>query len=222
MPSKRSYRVYQGLPRMKTEQRLKVPQVTYRPFRFQIRSILKPELYKVSMSGLTIHRRGIGRPKIGIDPLEARAVPHYEVKGTLPERIFYKLLRDTYKLVPGWDFSFQSRLDGGRMELGGYVADFLFRFMMINVQVQGPQHNEWFWVQKDREEAMALEEMGYRVVPLWEETVYDEYALNNFTNKLLGWQHSTGGEQADVVPNATGQQFGIIDGQLQNIRNLIP
>jgi hypothetical protein len=54
-----------------------------------------------------MHKRGIRRPKVGIDPLEARAVPISQVRGTLPERIVYKYLTDRLYLSPEVDFTFQ-------------------------------------------------------------------------------------------------------------------
>jgi hypothetical protein len=55
-----------------------------------------------------LHRRGIRRPKVGEDELEARAVPHSLVRGTLPERIIYKYLVEMFHMIPGVDFDFQS------------------------------------------------------------------------------------------------------------------
>lgn len=70
----------------------------------------------------TLRRRGVKRIRVGEDELEKRAVSEEAAGGvaTLPERIVYReLLRRRVT------FDFQSSLLGGRLRLGGMVADFI-------------------------------------------------------------------------------------------------
>ena len=53
-------------------------------------------------------------------------MPKEQVNGTLPERILYLALIRVMHFSPNADFDFQSSQEGGRLELGGLVADFLF------------------------------------------------------------------------------------------------
>lgn len=58
-------------------------------------------------------------------PEERTAVAPPGFLGTYPEYVAHQeLVRQGY--LPGIDFSFQSKLLGGRSEIGGLVADFLF------------------------------------------------------------------------------------------------
>jgi len=84
------------------------------------------------MDWFTLHKRGPRRSRVGEDPLEARAVPHDYIKGTLPERIVYYYLVNYMKFQAGVDFDFQSSMEGGRIELGGMVVDFLVPLYAYN------------------------------------------------------------------------------------------
>jgi len=144
---------------------------------------------------------------VGEDPLEARAVPHGLVRGTLPERILYKALVDLLHFVPGFDFDHQTSLQGGRMELGGIVADFLFQYLKIAIQVQGPTHTEYFRTVKDAEQQGALNELGYTVYYIWEDDIYDEMKLENWLRRVFNWAEGSGNGQ-----QISGNSQGIVSG----------
>lgn len=148
--------------------------------------LLRPEV--ISPDGLiTIHRRGLNvddyRPP---DPREAWAKPQDEMpmKGTLPERVVFKSLEDRHLI-----FDFQSSLFGGRVELGGLVADFIVQFRKeLVIRVQGRfWHGEFdretgdlisgeiSQGRRDDEQRAMLEEMGYEVLDYWEEYADDQF-----------------------------------------------
>lgn len=86
-----------------------MPGVPKRPVRFQVRSLIDyPFLTPPPPPGFVIHRRGSVGSWIGILPLEMRATPHDQMRGTLPERIIYKYLTESLRFVEGADFDFQS------------------------------------------------------------------------------------------------------------------
>jgi hypothetical protein len=138
------------------------------------------------------------RPWVGLDPLEERAAQG--MRGTLPERIIYKYLTDKMHFVPNVDFDFQSSLQGGRLDTGGIVADFLFRYLMVVLNPLGPTHGEYWRHRKDEEQIMALEELGYQVYMIEEGDVYDEQKLEWWMRRIFGWVH-TGA--ADRIPQAS-------------------
>ena len=143
---------------------------------------------------ITIHRRGLNvddyRPP---DPREAWATPQSEMpmRGTLPERVVYKALTDRHI-----EFDFQSSLVGGRLELGGLVADFVIPRPPTIIRVQG-----LFWHgdfdretgnlingeldqgRRDDVQRSILEDMGYWVVDFWENTADDEFLVDS-------WMHT--------------------------------
>lgn len=165
--------------------RIKVPQPLYRPFHMKQKRIITRSKYQNNPWWWILHRRGLTRPKVGPDPLEARAIPHSLVKGTKPERIVYKyLLR--IGLVTGVDFTFQTSQDGGRLEMGGIVVDFLFPAMKMILQVQGPTHDTYLRSKKDEEQHMLLSAMGYEVVYIDMETIYNEPKFEDVMRQLFG------------------------------------
>lgn len=165
--------------------RIKIPQNPTRPLQVNSKDLLKREDIRQDPSWFVKHKRGPRRPKVGEDVLEARAVSKYQVKGTLPERILYKALVNLIHLTPGVDFDFQSSQSGGRMELGGLVADFLFFFMKMVIQVQGPTHTDFLRARKDEEQKAILEDMGYRVFDIDLEMVYNEYRFEEWLRRLF-------------------------------------
>lgn len=154
--------------------RIRIPQPPDRPIRLIQRRPIRAEKYKPSYWWFVEHRRGIYRPRVGEDPLEARAVKETTVRGTLPERIVYKWLVSMMRFIPDVDFDFQSSLQGGRMELGGILADFLFPNIKIIIQVQGPTHKVFLRSMKDEEQRQLLAEMGYTVYEIGLDTIYNE------------------------------------------------
>lgn len=202
MPAKQGY--YTGrrrFPRMKSEYRIKLPPIIKRPVRFQVRSLIKKEFLRQSPWWFIMHRRGVqGRGEVGPDQLEARAVPKSLVRGTLPERILYAALVTYLHFIPGIDFNFQSSLQGGRVQFGGIVADFEFPNLRLVIQVQGPTHTEFIRIKKDQEQRLALEEMGYTVVEVTDELIYNEIRLDDWLRRTFGWIASggSGGYEVDI------------------------
>lgn len=219
-----SFYTYPRRPAKKTERRIEMPQIPLRPARFRISSLVRQELVHKDPWWLIIHRRGISRPHVGEDPLEARAVPHDLVRGTLPERIIYKSLVDKFRLVPDIDFIFQSSLQGGRIDTGGIVADFLFPYLKMVINPLGPTHKEYLREQKDDEQIMALEEMGYVVYMIEEEDVYNETKFNDWMRARLGWIH-TGAQMSppefDGVESNNGFQADKLKTELMELSDYI-
>lgn len=158
--------------------RIKIAQPSLRPLKVSsLRDKSSITEMKKDVPGITVHKRGIKREKIGVNQDEKRA--QQGIKGFLQERIFYKaLIRRGYS--PGIDFDFQSSQLGGRLELGGLVADFLFPFKRIVVNIQGPTHSQWVRIQKDQEQRELLELMGYRTLDLPLEAIMDERELDKW------------------------------------------
>ena len=195
LPKKTGYSSYTGYPRRKTTKRITMPQLPKRPLRFQIRSIIRhSELRLKSTWWLTVHRRGISRTLIGVDPLEARAVPPGVISGYLTERILYATLVNLFHFVPGVDFNFQSSVDGGRLEMGGLVADFLFPYLRIVINPLGPQHYNFRNIKKDEEQIQTLAELGYQAYMVDESVIYDEFLLEDFLRRIFGGLGSAGGD----------------------------
>jgi very-short-patch-repair endonuclease len=177
------------LPSKKVERRIRMPESPLRPLKFQARSLLKTEFIRPQAWWMSVHRRGPKQTVLGESDLEKRAAPKSLIKGTLPERILYKALIELLHFVPGVDFKFQSSQQGGRMELGGIVADFIFPLMKIVIQVQGPTHAGFLRSRKDEEQALALAEMGYIVVEIQEELIYNIYRFENWLRALFTSTH---------------------------------
>lgn len=154
-------------------QRIVLGQNPERPIVVRRRSVIRRSALKDNPSWWILHRRGFRRPRVGVDPLEARAVAKDMIKGTLPERIVYRWLINHY-FVPNVDFDFQSSLEGGRLELGGIVVDYMFTYHKLIIQVDGPTHFQHGRGRKDDEQRMILEAMGYRVEALAMDLIYDE------------------------------------------------
>lgn len=186
--------------------RIRIPQPPVRPINIHQDTLIKKDLLTKDPWWMTIHRRGIKRPAYGEDPLEARAVPKDQVKGTLPERIVFKYLTNVLKLVNGIDFDFQSSQSGGRMELGGLVADFLFFYLKIVIQVQGSTHSDYLRMKKDEEQRGILEDMGYRVFDIEESTCYSEPQLEEWMRRVFGL--ALGAGNAGVFIKSPGMSGG--------------
>jgi hypothetical protein len=94
---------------------------------------------------------------------------------------------------PYADFDFQSSLQGGRLEFGGIVADFLFEAMRIIVNVQGPTHDR-FWVSaKDKEQRGIFEELGYTYWEITDDDIYDEFVLEDWLRRHWNLASGRGG-----------------------------
>jgi len=173
--------------------RIRIPQPKDRPIRLVGRDNLRWKAMRPESWWFVLHRKGVYQPNVGMDPLEARAVSKESVNGTLPERIVYKYLISKRRFKPDGEFSFQSSLQGGRLELGGIVADFLFPYMRIVIQVQGPTHKKHLRMAKDAEQKGALELMGFRVFDITDDEIYNEARFEQWMNRVFGGEPSPGG-----------------------------
>ena len=201
------------------QKRIILPQSKYRPLKLTKRDAVKREFFAEDDRWFVQHKRGVRRPLVGEDPLEARAVSEIQVPGFLHERIVYKKLTDR-RLVPGGvDFSFQSSFDGGRNVLGGIVVDFLFFSRRIVIRVQGPQHNENLQRQKDDQQQALLAEMGYTTLDLDIETIADANQLEAWMRKYIdnamahGLDHAGYGGDGYIFHNDIGQFWDSIQGE---------
>lgn len=209
MPAKRTgYSSYiDKYVKYKTTQRITMPQIPNRPLRFQLRSIQRHALITPTPYWLQIHRRGLPRQKVGQDPLEARAVPRGVIKGYVDERILYAALVNLLHFVPGVDFDFQSSLDGGRMEMGGLVADFIFPTLRIVINPLGPQHYQFRNTKKDEEQIQVLAALGYQCYMIDQSVVLDEYQLEEFLRRVFGGFGSGGSDEGGNPANiATSEE----------------
>jgi len=186
--------------------RIRIPQPPDRPLRLRTRNLVRKEFVSPDEPWFVLHRRGPKRQRIGIDPLEARAVSKEQVRGTLPERILYLAFVRVLHFVPDADFDFQSSLQGGRLELGGIVADFMFEWMRIIVQVQGPTHGEFLRGRKDEEQRGTLEEMGFKVLEVTDTLIYDEYRLEDWLRRNFGLRGGRGGSGGAFGPHDADEE----------------
>lgn len=187
--------IFVGLrfPKRKVGRPIKIPQPADRPLRLHTRDLLRRDLIAPNPWWLVVHRRGIRRTPVGMDPREARAVSHDQVAGTLPERIIYAWL--SARRIP---FDFQTSLQGGRLEFGGIVADFILPDHMYVLNPAGPTHDTFLRTRKDEEQAMILAEFGYRVFLIDDSVVYDEYRFEETMRAILNLGPTWGGGVASV------------------------
>jgi very-short-patch-repair endonuclease len=167
------------------QERLKMAANPYRPFKLASRFRIRRQLLRPNPWWWVTHRRGVFRPKVGQDPLEARAVPKELIKGTLPERIVFRYLVEQLHMISGVDFDFQTSLSGGRLEMGGVVVDFTFQFLHIAIQVQGPTHNALARFRKDEEQRLFLEQMGYSVIFLDMDLIYNQPVFEDTMRQIF-------------------------------------
>lgn len=129
-------------------------------------------------------RRGplsLQRPTVGETALERRAVPMSEVYGSLPERIMYKALLDR-----SVTFDFQSSMEGGRLELGGMVADFVLLDRPVIIRVQGEVWHQGIESEaRDEEHRAILQNMGYDVFDIWDWEIYDGDILDDWLERHI-------------------------------------
>jgi len=164
--------------------RLQVLPSVRKPLKVGEAAIVRRDLLKENSQWFTVHRRGVRRPWIGADPLEARAVSEFAVKGYLHERVVYRWLTSN-GFVPGADFDFQSSQDGGRQDIGGIVVDFLFPTMKIALGVDGPTHQALLQARKDEEQKQLLAEMGYWSIAIDIALIQNEALFNIEMNRIF-------------------------------------
>ena len=171
---------------------VKVPQRETRPLQVRARKLVYPP--KTGDRKLVVHRRGPLRMQVGVEnPLELRAVSPQRVAGTLPERIFYKAMLDR-GMREGIDFTFQSSLQGGRLFLGGMVADFIFPQRSLIVRIQGRKwHTGFEQERRDDIQRDILEGMGYHVLDIYDDTIYDEWLFPEWLRRHIDVHPSEGG-----------------------------
>jgi len=162
----------------------KLPQPAYRPLSMRTRKFAKPPKL-IGRDPFILHRRS-ARDTYGPEVQERRAVSSDSVFGSLGERIFYKALTQ-WNLRDGADFSFQSGILGGRLETGGMVADFIFHSRMLVVRVQSVR---WHYfsaseIQRDDDQKQVLESMGYVVLDLWENIIFNEMELEDWIRRNI-------------------------------------
>lgn len=160
----------------KTRRVKRQPQTPYNPLDIHRFDLIKPGVDRLP-DEFVVHRRGPRRADVGSDYQESRAVSHSRVRGSLPERIYYRKNIE-YNLYPGTHFTFQSSQDGGRMEVGGMVADFIYPIWRVIVQVQGPTHDTPEGKLRDKQQGGRLADMGYVVYTLDDDVIYNEMALD--------------------------------------------
>jgi very-short-patch-repair endonuclease len=145
---------------------------------------------------------------------EARAAEG--IRGSLQERIVYKALIQ-HGFIPELDFTFQSNQLGGRMELGGLVADFLFEVPKIVVQVQSYWHTLTMeHERRDEDQYVMLQMLGYTVLEIWPSTIMDPAALDWWfeRNIMTLWGTSTqgiGGGFSNDTPYLCSVQADILN-----------
>lgn len=126
--------------------------------------------------------RGI-RTRLDADVyLQSRAA---NVQGSLQERLFYQALIN-HGFIPNVDFDLQSGMFGGRAELGGLVADFMFPAIMLVVQVQSMWHTLTLeHERRDSDQFAVLQSLGYTVLEIWPNTLEDMAALDMWIEKNI-------------------------------------
>jgi hypothetical protein len=184
-----------------------MPGIPRRPLRFQARTLLRKSGIRGKEAWwMQVHRRGVRRQRVGQNALEARAVPHSLVPGYLTERILYATLVNLFHFVPGVDFQYQTSAQGGRLEMGGLVADFLFPILRLVINPLGPQHYQFRNMAKDEEQIAILKDMGYDAYLIDEEVIYDELKLEEFLRRIFGWIGSQGGDTGVYPAQMTSSQ----------------
>lgn len=181
------YKTY--TPRNRAQQiRIRIGQPPDRPIRVHPRDAVKwEEAIAPSPYWWVMHRRGPKRPRVGLDYQESRAVSRGLIRGSLYERIFYRKLNQRRLYEPA-DFTFQSSMDGGRMELGGMVVDFLFEYWRLAVRVHSYTHQAFMQAKRDEEQAGILNSFGFEVLDLWDKTILNELALEEWFRRHIDFR----------------------------------
>ena len=125
-------------------------------------------------------------------------------------------------------FGMHNSLQGGRIDTGGIVADFLFPYMMMVINPLGPTHFglgethfDSMQMLKDDEQIMALEEMGYTVHMVSEKIIYDQDAFNNWMRRIFIGQGQVAPVIIDGVVSNNGFTLRNIGNQLSDLSSFI-
>ena len=116
-------------------------------------------------------------------------------EGSLPEWLAYQAFERAGK-VPGVDFTYQSPLQGGRMQKGGQILDFLFNDPPdLAVNIQGVYYHYQFGIETKARDKIGREQMlgaGIQVIFIDEDDImedpdyYTQEALNYRDHSRLG------------------------------------
>ena len=116
-------------------------------------------------------------------------------EGSLPEYVAYEAFQRAGK-IPGIDFTYQSPLQGGRMEKGGQIIDFLFNDPPdLAINIQGVYYHYQFGIESRARDIMAREQLlgaGITVIFIDEDNImqdpdyYVREALNYRDHSRLG------------------------------------
>jgi hypothetical protein len=138
---------------------------------------------------LNVQRQGFNKKTIGQSWAEQRAIPASMVKGTIYERIVYKALMETFRLVPGIDFDLHS---AAHSSAGASIPGMVLPIMKIAIVIQGPGADSYAALRKDSELRMTVESHGYEVFELTQDQILDEFELDKWLETILGFNHGGG------------------------------
>lgn len=204
----------------RTRRRIIIPQPPDRPIQVE-GDLIDREFLDDDPWWFVKHRRGLRRKKVGGDPLEMRAVSELRVKGSLPERIVYQALV-WMRMSPATDFDFQSSQQGGRLELGGLVADFLFHHKRMVIQVQGPTHEGPMRQRKDEEQEDILADMGFNVHYITDTEIYNQATLWRRLRQIFNFGPSGGGGGLDqAMTTISPDEWNEIMNSVQDLENML-
>jgi len=155
-----------------------------------VRGYIPREKVRPEKVDFILRRRGPRRPAIErtIREVMDEYAAEQGIMGSLPEYIVhYELTRRG--LRDGLHFDFQSSMMGGRLELGGAVADFRFLDRPLIIRVQGIYwHVPWEAMGlgvTDEEQRLLLEAMGFVVLDLWEDLIMDPDRLDDWMRRNI-------------------------------------
>ena len=156
----------------------------WKPLRFKRADYLK--LKKLRKRHGPVYRkgpRGTYRPTIGETSLEQRAAPVEETgSASLEERILFKTL--TQRRIP---FDFQSSMFGGRAQLGGIVADFIFWEPRIVIRVQGTLWHKGAEPEaRDAIQKAKLENQHFEVWDIWDWQIREKEIYDDWIRRHIG------------------------------------
>ncbi len=127
-----------------------------------------------------IWRKGPWQPWFGPTDLERRAAKG--IVGSLAERIVH--LELTRRKIP---FDFQSSMFGGRLELGGMVADFILLDRPVVLRVQSsPWHTDAEAIMRDALHKAHIKNIGKETWDIWDWQVYNRDLFADWMRRHVG------------------------------------